>query len=264
MTVLVDSHSHIYDKAYADDLEVVLTNAREVGVAKVVVCGDDISSSLAALEMGSRHDIVVPTAGVHPHAARDVDGAALDEIARLAALPEVAAVGEIGLDFYRDLSAREDQIAALEAQLTIAAAAGKPACVHSREAEDAIATPLGKYASKSPLPLSGRPAGVMHCFGGTLEQSRRYVDMGFLISLACIVTYPRNDEARRIAMELPLTALLVETDSPYLPPQHIHDPETHVAQVGPVLREQILRDGPGVLDDGVQIHVIQSMHAGRC
>jgi TatD DNase family protein len=126
------------------------------------------------------------------------------------------AIGEVGLDFYRDLSPRDVQLRALEAQLDLAVASGKPVSVHSRGAEDAIYEPLSRYAAR------GEPSapGVMHCFGGTLEQARRYVELGFLVSLSCAVTYPKNQEARRIAAQLPLISLAVETDAPYLPPQH--------------------------------------------
>jgi len=249
VTSLIDSHSHIYDKAFANDLPEVLRNAAEAGLAKVVVCGDDVPSSLAAVEMAAGHAIVVPTVGIHPHAAREANDNAIAEIGRLAALPNVAAVGEIGLDFYRDRSPRDVQLSALEAQLNIALEVEKPICVHSRGAEDAIAQPLRAYADKSTMPISGRPVGVMHCFGGTVEQARGYVDMGFLISLACVVTYPNNDQSRRIAMEIPLSALLVETDSPYLPPQHMRGKRNEPALV--TFAAQAIADARGCTLDEV-------------
>jgi TatD DNase family protein len=249
LTSLIDSHSHIYDKAFAGDLPEALANAANANLSKIVVCGDDVPSSVAAVAMALEHDIVIPTVGIHPHGSRDADDASIAEIRRLALLPDVAAVGEIGLDFYRDLSPRDVQLAALEAQLNIAIEVEKPVCIHSRSAEDVIAQPLAVFARNSTLPGQGRAIGVMHCFGGTLEQAQRYVDIGFLISLACVVTYPNNDQSRRIAMELPLGALLIETDSPYLPPHHLRGRRNEPANV--TFAVQAIADARGCTFDEV-------------
>jgi TatD DNase family protein len=142
----------------------------------------------------------------------------LAELESLAALPEVVAIGEIGLDAYRHHSTPENQRKLIDAQLEIALRLGKPVCVHSRAAEGAIGEhllPFAKAAARAGLSVPG----VMHCFGGTLEQAQPYVAAGFFISVACSVTYPRNDETQRLARSLPLEVLVIETDSPYLPPQ---------------------------------------------
>ncbi|GAB4331142.1 MAG: TatD family hydrolase [Dehalococcoidia bacterium] len=228
---LFDSHSHIYDSAFAGDLAASIERARAAGVKHIAVCGDDLASSEAALRLAERFECIVPTAGFHPHAARDVTPAMLAGLEALARDPRVAAIGEVGLDHYRNLSPPEAQRHVLDAQLGIAVRLGKPVCVHSRNAEDAIEAPLRDYAAASPLRPDGRPVGVMHCFGGTLEQARRFVHLGFLISLACVVTYPRNDEARRIAASLPLETLVIETDSPYLPPQQLRGHRNEPAYV---------------------------------
>lgn len=228
---LFDSHSHIYDEAFAADIADAIERAHASGVDYIAVCGDDLASSEEALRLALAFEGIVPTAGFHPHVARDVSAAQLGELEALARDARIAAIGEIGLDYYRDRSPRETQRRMLAAQLDIAVRLGKPVCVHSRNAEDAIEGPLRDYADASPLRAAGRPVGVMHCFGGTLEQARRFVALGFLVSIACTVTYPKNEEARRIAAGLPLEALVIETDSPYLPPQPLRGQRNEPAHV---------------------------------
>lgn len=219
-------------KAFDGDRAAVVERAIESGVGSIAVCGDDIRTSVAAFELAERFPgVVLPTAGIHPHEAARTTAATLDELRSLTRHKGCVAVGELGLDFYRDHSTPEQQLPVLEAQLDMAVQVALPVVVHTRGAEDAIAAPLKAYASRSPLRQAGRPAGVMHCFGGTLEQARVFVDLGFFVSLACTVTYPKNDEARRIARELPLDVLLVETDSPFLPPQHIRGQRNEPANV---------------------------------
>ncbi|MCC6382200.1 MAG: TatD family hydrolase [Dehalococcoidia bacterium] len=215
---LFDTHCHLQDPAFAGDESAVIERAAAAGVEGMLVCGYDLHSSRAARELAATSPLVVAAVGVHPHDAASADLATLDEIARQAGGPDVAAVGEIGLDFYRELSPRGAQLAALEAQLAIAVACGKPVSVHSRGAEDVILAPLQAFACRSG-PARGRHVGVMHCFGGTLEQALAFVEAGFAVSLSCAVTYPGNHEGRRLAAGLPLEAIVVETDSPYLPPQ---------------------------------------------
>ncbi len=169
--------------------------------------------------MAANHAAVLPAVGFHPHDAKDVTEEMLGVLAAQSDRPGVVAVGEIGLDYYRDLSPRATQQRILEAQLDIAVAAGKPVSVHSRGAEAEILEPLRSYAARSPLAGARRPLGIMHAFGGTLAQAHRFVDLGFVISITCTVSYPNNQQARELARELPLTSLVVETDSPHLPPQ---------------------------------------------
>ena len=218
MTPLIDTHAHLQDPAITADIDAILARAAEAGVAGIVVCGYDAPSNAAAIGLGARSAIVFPAVGFHPHDAKDVTPASLAELEALASLPAVVAVGEIGLDHYRDHSPRDVQRRALDAQLEIALRVGKPVSVHSRAAEDAIYEPLATYA-RAWRRQHTAPPGVMHCFGGTLDQARRFVALGFKVSIACSITYPKNDVGRRVAAGLPLDSLVVETDSPYLPPQ---------------------------------------------
>ena len=217
---LFDTHAHLQDRAFAIDAAAVFERARLAGVAGLTLCGYDPESNIQGLQLAERFAIAFPSVGIHPHDAKDVTPASLLELESLAALAEVVAIGEIGLDFYRDHSPHDVQRAVLDAQLEIAVRTAKPVCLHTRGAEDAIYEHLAAYAEASPLAVLGRSVGVMHCFGGTLAQAQRFVALGFVVSLACVVTYPKNENARAIAAGLPLESLVIETDSPYLPPQH--------------------------------------------
>ena len=230
---LVDSHSHLHDARFDEDREAVLARAATAGVGAIVVCGEDIESSKAAIALAAttEHPQLLATAGFHPHEATQATEAALDEVEKLAGSAGVAAIGEIGLDFYRDLAPRHVQRRVFDAQLAIAAGLGLPVSVHSRDAEEELRPHLETFAARSPLGEEGRPLGVLHAFGGTLEQARRYVEMGFLVSLTCAAGYPRNEEARRMAAGLPLSALLIETDSPALPPQSARGTRNEPANV---------------------------------
>ncbi|HEY4670083.1 MAG TPA: TatD family hydrolase [Tepidiformaceae bacterium] len=229
---LFDTHSHIQEESFRDDFEQVLRRAEAAGVVGITVCGYDAPSNLDAFRLSEDRPLLSPAVGFHPHDAKDVSASMLRELEAQAMLEQVVAVGEIGLDFYRDHSPQDVQRRVLDAQLEIAVRAGKPVSVHSRGAEGDLLPHLEEYARHSPLSRSARPPGVMHCFGGTLEQAQRYVDLGFLISIACSVTYPKSDETRRIAAELPLSVLVLETDSPYLPPQGMRGQRNEPSRVG--------------------------------
>ncbi len=230
---LIDSHSHLQDARFDEDREAVLARAAAAGVVTIVVCGEDVASSEAAIALAeaTARPRILAAAGFHPHEAARATNDALDAIERLAGSPRVAAIGEIGLDFHYDRAPRDVQRRVFDAQLAIAARLGLPVSVHSRDAETEVKPHLARFAAESPLAARGRAPGVLHAFGGTLEQARAYAAMGFLISLTCAAGYPRNDEARRLAAGLPLTSLLIETDSPALPPQSARGTRNEPANV---------------------------------
>ena len=218
MTGPFDTHSHIQDPKLLADFDGVVERATAAAMAGIAVCGYDAPSNALALELARTSPLLHPTVGFHPHEADDVTPGMLDELETLAALPEVVAVGEIGLDNYRHHSTPENQRRLLAAQLEIALRVGKPVCVHTRAAESEAIELLGPYARAALAAGLERP-GVMHCFGGRFEQATPYVEAGFFVSIACTITYPKNEEAARLVRSLPLEALVIETDSPYLPPQ---------------------------------------------
>jgi TatD DNase family protein len=219
MTTLIDTHCHLQDPKFdAESTLAAIERARAADV-EMVLCGYDAATNAQALEIGAQHEGVYPAVGFHPHEAKDVTPAMLAELESVARLPEVEAVGEIGLDFFRNLSPESMQREVLDEQLAIAARVEKPVSVHTRGAEDAALAPLTAYSKLRGWQAGMAPIGVMHCFGGTLAQAEPYVGIGFVVSIACTITYPKNDDTRAIAVGLPLDALVVETDSPYLPPQ---------------------------------------------
>lgn len=231
MTALFDTHCHLQDAAFAGELGAVLHRAEDAGVIGITLCGYDAASNAEALEIASRSSIVYPAVGYHPHEADGVGAAQLAELESLAALPQVIAIGEIGLDFFRWNSAEAAQRRLFDAQLDLAARLDKPVSVHSRGAEAAAYEHLARYSAGRGWHAGEPPVGVMHCFGGSAAQAEAYVALGFVISIACPVTYPANHEARKMALDLPLESLVVETDSPYLPPQAFRGQRNEPAHV---------------------------------
>jgi TatD DNase family protein len=230
MTGAFDTHSHIQDPQLLGDLEGILERCERAGLAGVALCGYDARSNDLALELAARSPLLQPTVGFHPHEADEVTDRMLTDLEALASAPEVVAIGEIGLDFYRNLSSHENQRRLLDRQLDIALRLGKPVCIHSRSAEAAAIEQLGPFAEAACRAGMGIP-GVMHCFGGNVEQAQPYMDAGFLISVACTVTYPKNEVLHRLVETLPLDVLVIETDSPYLPPQTMRGQLNEPAQV---------------------------------
>ena len=218
MTGAFDTHCHIQDPKLLADFDGVVERARLAGLAGMALCGYDAPSNELALELAQRSPLLFPAVGYHPHEADDVTPAMLGELESQARRDEVIAIGEIGLDSYRNLSSDTNQRKLIDAQLEIALRVNKPVCVHSRSAEDVIFEHLGPYAQKARENGMNVP-GVMHCFGGTFEQAAPYVEAGFVVSVACTITYPKNETTARLAQLLPLESLVIETDSPYLPPQ---------------------------------------------
>jgi TatD DNase family protein len=230
MTGAFDTHSHIQDSQVLSDFKGILARCEAAGLAGVALCGYDAPSNELALELAARSPLLHPTLGFHPHEADDVSEAMLTDLEAQASTPEVVAIGEIGLDFYRNLSSQENQRRLLDRQLEIALRLRKPVCIHSRSAEDAAMEQLGPFAEAARRAGMSIP-GVLHCFGGSVEQAQPYVDAGFLVSVACTVTYPKNEVLHRLARSLPLEVLVIETDSPYLPPQTMRGELNEPAQV---------------------------------
>jgi len=209
---LFDTHAHLHFPEFADDLDAVLARARAAGVRRMLTIGTDVETSRAAVALAAREADVWAAVGFHPHDASRADDAALGEIERLAAAPRVVAIGECGLDFFRNLSPRDAQERCFRAQLALARRAGKPVLVHCR---DAHAETLAILAEAP----AGETGGIMHCFSGDVEIARRCLDLGLLISLAGPVTYPKARALPDVARFVPADRLVVETDCPFLPPQ---------------------------------------------
>ena len=213
---LFDTHAHLHDAALLGEIDAVLERARAAGVERIVTVGTDIETSRAAVRLAEAQDGVYAAVGMHPHDAKDWSGEASRELRALAASESVVAIGEIGLDFYRNLSPREAQFRAFREQLELAEELDLPVIIHSREAHDETWDVLAPWGASC---RRGAPVGVIHCFSGHDTLALAYAEMGFLISFAGPVTYPKNDELRAAAKALRGDAIVLETDCPYLSPQ---------------------------------------------
>jgi TatD DNase family protein len=224
--VLIDSHAHLDSPRYSEDRGAMLARAKEAGVGAVLAIGigENATEMHQALEICRAFNgnpgmpRLFASAGIYPHNTPEADDAALAKLDSLLLEPEVLACGEIGLDYYHEGAAHDVQRAGLVRQLEIAAARKRPILIHCRgtnESTDAwnhLFLTLDTYWRHTGL------GGVMHCFGGGWEEARRSLDMGFLVSFAGNITYPKGLPLREVAAHLPLDGLLVETDAPWLAP----------------------------------------------
>ncbi len=214
----IDSHSHLQFPQFHDDRPQVLERAWQAGLDAIVVVGTDVDTSHQAAGLAENDDRLFASVGCHPHSAAAFDQAARKALRLLASWPKVVAIGEIGFDFYRNLSPRKVQRAVFEEMLDLAGELGLPVVIHARQANEETLAVLSRWAERVPRP-EGRHLGVLHCFSGDLTLALRYYEMGFLVSLAGNVTYPNAGRIAAVAAGLPLDAILVETDAPYLTPQ---------------------------------------------
>jgi len=207
----VDSHAHLDDPRLADDLEACLARARDAGVVAVITAGTDLASSERALELASRFPGVYAAVGIHPHEAASARPTDFDRLAELAREAKVVAVGETGLDFYRNIAPRSVAQDVFRRHLELALDAHLPVIVHGRQAHDVVLDILGA--------LPHRPPAVLHSFDGLLETAQRALALGCHLSFTGVLTFPNAKALREVARQLPLDRLMIETDCPYLAPQ---------------------------------------------
>lgn len=222
--ILIDTHAHLDDRRFEHDLEAVIRRAAGAGVSTILTVGADIASSRGAIAIAEAHKGVFAAVGVHPHEAKETDERTWRELRQLAKNPRVIAIGEIGLDFYHNLSPAPDQRRAFRAQLEVAHELGLPIIVHDRDAHREVL---------DILQVDGAGLrGVMHCFSGSLEMAQQAIKMGFYISTAGSVTFPNAVRLREVIAGVPLERLLVETDSPYLAPMPYRGRRNEPAYLG--------------------------------
>jgi len=229
---LIDSHAHIDFPQFDADRDAMLARARAAGVSTILAIGTGPGPEKldAALPYAEAHDWIYSTVGIHPHEAKEVTPAHLETLAKLAQHPRVIAWGEIGLDYFYDHSPRDGQQLVFRQQMELASSAKLPIIIHCRDAwSDCLR--LLEEAWK-PIGLGG----VLHCFSGTLEDARRGLDLGFMISFTGNLTYPKAQDLRDVAKALPLQNILIETDSPYLAPQAHRGKRNEPAYVAEVAR----------------------------
>jgi TatD DNase family protein len=219
VTGFVDTHAHLQEPEFAEDVDDVIRRARNSDVTTLVLPAVDLASARSGLELARRHDGVYATAGYHPHEASKLDMGSLAKIEALLDDEFIVAVGEIGLDFYRMHSPVDAQVAAFDAMLTLAERHTMPIVVHCRDAWEATADQLEPWARRVKAAFGERPVGVLHYFTGTMDEAQRYIELGFMISIHTSVTHPRQQPLRDVVARLPLESLVIETDAPYGAPQ---------------------------------------------
>jgi TatD DNase family protein len=237
--MFVDSHAHLEMEQFNADREQMLTRARDAGIATIVAIGSGTGpgSLDCGIQLAEQYEYIYATIGIHPHEAKLANDADFDELARLATRPKVIAWGEIGLDYFYDHSPRDVQQQVFLKQLQLAHAAKLPVVIHCRPSDgsdnawEECLTLLQEHWAASGL------GGVLHCFTGTWPQARRALDMGFMISFAGNVTFPKAAQIRDAAKEVPLDRMLIETDSPFLAPLPYRGKRNEPAFVKEVARQ---------------------------
>lgn len=210
--VLFDSHAHLDGPRFAADLEAVIARAAAAGVQTMISVGCDLASSRTCIELARRHAAIHAAIGIHPHDAASLDAACLAELETLAQTPEVVAIGETGLDYYRNRCPHEQQHQAFRQQIALARRCGKPLIIHDRDAHEDVVRILREEEAQA-------IGGVLHCFSGDQAMAETCLALGFYLSFTGTLTYPANQAQRDLLRQLPLDRLLLETDCPYLAPQ---------------------------------------------
>ncbi|MBI3167726.1 MAG: TatD family hydrolase [Chloroflexi bacterium] len=227
---LTDTHCHLYWKKFDEDREAVIQRAIDVGVKHMLVPGTTIETSKEAIELAEKYEQVYAAVGVHPTDAETLSEKNIDILFNLAEHEKIAAIGEVGLDYYwvKEPEKQKHQRGVLSSQVQIAEALNKPMVIHLREANDATMGPVfdDLFSLLEPWfdkwihlnhPLGLKP-GVLHSFNGDLSLATKAVELGFYIGVTGPVTYPKNETHRKMIKNLPLNRLLIETDAPFLAP----------------------------------------------
>jgi TatD DNase family protein len=222
--MLIDTHAHLEMREFNDDREDVIKRAREAGVEYIVTIGTTIESSRDAVMLADKYDFIYAAIGIHPHEVKDILHPAYEIIRHFAQHKKVVAYGEIGLDYYYEHSPRTDQKRKFRDMLREARVLDLPVIIHDREAhEDTL-----RILSEEWSPDLG---GVMHCYSGDLAMAKQLIEMGFSISIAGPVTFPKAEALRETVRQIPIEHLLIETDSPYLAPQPVRGKRNEPAYV---------------------------------
>ncbi len=209
--MLIDSHSHLEMPEFKKDLDEVIQRAKESGVEYIFTVGTDKKDWKRALEIAQSYPSVYAILGVHPHNAKEIDGETYPALRKLCRDEKVKAYGEIGLDFYRNLSPRDIQLKRFREQVELAKELRLPIVVHDREAHQETLEVLKSEKAE-------QCGGIIHCFSGDYEMAKLCMDMGFYISIPGSVTFKSAEKFQEIIKRLPLESLLVETDAPFLTP----------------------------------------------
>lgn len=209
--ILFDSHAHLDFADYDDDRDEMIKRARAAGLVNIINVGFDLESSRKALRLAEKYDLIYAAVGVHPHVAGEVPPDYLRQLEQLAAHPKVVALGEMGLDYFRNRSPRPEQHKVFREQLALARKLNLPVIIHDREAHGDMMDILHQDG-----PFSA--GGVIHCYSGSWEMAKECMSLGFYISIAGPVTFNNSNRLKDVAGRMPLNRLLIETDAPFLTP----------------------------------------------
>ena len=207
--MLTDSHCHLFYEEILKDIDNVFKRSKELGVNRFVCVGTNINDSLLSLDISNKYENVYCSAGIHPHDSENVDKDYIHQIELMMDSDKMIAVGEIGLDYFRNISDPEIQKNVFRTQMEIAQELNKPIIFHNRDADADMISILSEFPNVN---------GVAHCFSSDLETARKFIELGYFISFSGNLTF-KNSHLPEIARQLPLDRLLVETDSPYLSPE---------------------------------------------
>ncbi|MFL3026697.1 MAG: TatD family hydrolase [Candidatus Neomarinimicrobiota bacterium] len=207
--MLTDSHCHLFYDQIFRDIDNVLIRSKRLGVSRFICVGTNINDSLLSLDIAEKFENVYCSAGIHPHDSQDVDKDYIQQIELIMNSKKMIAIGEIGLDYFRNISSKKNQIKVFNELLQLAEKINKPIIFHNRDADQDIIDILSSYPNV---------IGVSHCFSSTLSTAKKLLDMGYYISFSGNLTF-KNSDLSTVAKYLPLDRLLVETDSPYLSPE---------------------------------------------
>ncbi len=242
---IIDTHTHLNFPQFHSDLEEVISRSWNAGLTAIINVGTDLLASQESINLASRYTNIYATVGLHPHYADDWRNQ-LDGLKQIARQPKIVAVGEIGLDYFRNLSAHENQIAAFTAQLRLALQLEKPIILHCR---DAYTEMLALLETEYIPHLKGRIPGIIHSFAAGPAYAQRFLKLGFYIGLNNMVTYSTNASLQESIKLIPLDRIVLETDCPYLPPaqlkggrsepMHIVDVARKIAEVKEVAIEEV-------------------------
>ena len=208
---MIDSHAHLTLPQFDNDRDMVIQRALDVGLTHIITVGIDMEDCKKALNLAQQQEIISVSVGIHPHDAKSVGNGTYGELKDLAMQERVVAIGEIGLDFYRNLSPQKTQVRCFREQLQLARDVSLPVIIHDREAHREIVDMLQQEKAEE-------IGGVIHCFSGDWTMAKTCMDMGFYISIPGTVTFKASGVYQDLVRDIPLDRLLIETDCPFLTP----------------------------------------------
>lgn len=224
-----DTHAHLDDEVYQEDFQDVLERIKSSGISRVTNVGYDLPSSLRSVQLAQDYDFIYAAIGIHPHNAEEFSDDVMVQLQALAQHPKVLAWGEIGLDYYRDLSPRAIQQEVFIQQIELANKAGLPIVIHDRDAHQDVLEIVKAHPPKY--------GGVLHCYSGSWEMAKVLLKLGFYLSFAGPLTFKNARHTVEVARNAPIDRILAETDSPYLTPEPRRGKRNEPAYVREVVRK---------------------------